>query len=97
MAAPPKLAILGVLFLSVGDAGASIGTAAGKWPVFSSQRMIEGSIACWTLCSAMGYYVGLPAQVRKIHIASRQFLLCAVRLLGSVLCDCLEAKRSMHL
>lgn len=51
MSADPDLAILGILFLSIGDAGASIGTAAGSFPVGTSSRMVEGSIACWTLCS----------------------------------------------
>lgn len=66
LSAEPNLAILGILFLSIGDAGASIGTAAGRIPVFSSQRMVEGSIACFTLCTAIGWYVGLAPAIAAV-------------------------------
>eukprot|EP00281_Chroomonas_sp_CCMP1168_P020499 CAMPEP_0206233608 /NCGR_PEP_ID=MMETSP0047_2-20121206/12104_1 /ASSEMBLY_ACC=CAM_ASM_000192 /TAXON_ID=195065 /ORGANISM="Chroomonas mesostigmatica_cf, Strain CCMP1168" /LENGTH=297 /DNA_ID=CAMNT_0053657551 /DNA_START=123 /DNA_END=1016 /DNA_ORIENTATION=+ len=66
LAAEPNLAILGILFLSIGDAGASIGTAAGRIPVFTSSRMVEGSIACFSLCTGIGWFCGLAPAVAAV-------------------------------
>ncbi|KAG2486064.1 hypothetical protein HYH03_015270 [Edaphochlamys debaryana] len=63
LAAPPNAAILAILYLSVGDAAASIGTAAGVIPVGSSKRRVEGSIGCFIVCSVIGAYVGLETRV----------------------------------
>lgn len=63
LAAPPNEAILGILFLCVGDAAASIGTAAGAIPIGSSPRMVEGSIGCFCVCAAISFWMGLSARV----------------------------------
>lgn len=59
MAAPSHFAIMGILFLSIGDAAASIGTAGGFIPVGSSPRKVEGSIGCFIVCWVIGTYLGL--------------------------------------
>lgn len=66
MAAPSNFAVLGILFLSVGDAAASIGTAGGFIPVGTSSRKVEGSIGCFLVCSALAVYAGLPTSVALI-------------------------------
>lgn len=63
LAAPSNVAILGILFLSVGDAAASIGTAAGSIPVGKSNRKVEGSIGCFVVCTLLGAFAGLPTSV----------------------------------
>lgn len=63
LAAPSNVAILGILFLSVGDAAASIGTAAGCIPVGASSRKVEGSIGCFVVCALLASYAGLAADV----------------------------------
>lgn len=59
MAAPSHFAIMGILFLSIGDAAASIGTAGGFIPVGTSIRKVEGSIGCFFACFGIGMYLGL--------------------------------------
>lgn len=59
MAAPSNFALMGILFLSIGDAAASIGTAWGYIPVGSSKRKVEGSIGCFLVCFAIGLYFNL--------------------------------------
>lgn len=59
LASPSNTAILGILFLSIGDAASSLGTAAGFIPVGSSKRKVEGSIGCFIVCTAIGSFVGL--------------------------------------
>lgn len=59
MAAPSHFAIMGILFLSIGDAAASIGTAGGFIPVGTSPRKVEGSIGCFLACFGIGVYLGL--------------------------------------
>ena len=66
LAAPSNFAILGILFLSVGDAAASIGTAFGYIPVFNSARKVEGSIGCFTVCLALAVHAGLSPGVSLI-------------------------------
>ena len=66
MAAPSHFAILGILFLSVGDAAASIGTAGGYIPVGTSSRKVEGSIGCFLVCTGLAIYAGLSTQVALI-------------------------------
>lgn len=66
LAGPSNVAILGILFLSLGDAAASIGTAAGRIPVGASSRKVEGSIACFTVCLALGLVAGLPGGVAMV-------------------------------
>ena len=66
MAAPSNFAILGILFLSVGDAAASIGTAGGYIPVGTSSRKVEGSIGCFLVCTFLAVYAGLSSQVALI-------------------------------
>ena len=66
LAAPSNFAILGILFLSVGDAAASIGTAFGYIPVFNSARKVEGSIGCFTVCLVLAIYAGLSPGVSLI-------------------------------
>eukprot|EP00727_Mastigamoeba_balamuthi_P004132 m51a1_g13716 hypothetical protein (309) ;mRNA; f:98268-99194 len=61
MAGPEDTAILGVLFLSLGDAASSLGTAAGVVPVGRSARKVEGSVACCAVCAALSLFVGLDA------------------------------------
>lgn len=63
MAGPSNLAILGILFLSLGDAAASLGTAAGSIPVGCSSRKVEGSIGCFAVCSLLGLYTGLAPHI----------------------------------
>lgn len=63
MAAPSNVAILGILFLSIGDAAASIGTAAGCIHLGASSRKVEGSIGCFVACTLLGAYAGLSAGV----------------------------------
>ena len=63
MAAPSNFAILGMLFLSVGDAAASIGTAGGFIPVGASPRKVEGSIGCLLVCFGIGCFFGLNPYV----------------------------------
>mmetsp|Transcript_113106 Transcript_113106/g.325148 ORF Transcript_113106/g.325148 Transcript_113106/m.325148 type:complete len:318 (-) Transcript_113106:170-1123(-) len=63
LAAPSNIANLGILFLSIGDAAASIGTAAGSIPVGTSSRKVEGSIGCFAVCSALGVAAGLPSRI----------------------------------
>eukprot|EP00928_Gymnodinium_smaydae_P058325 TRINITY_DN41529_c0_g1_i1.p1 TRINITY_DN41529_c0_g1~~TRINITY_DN41529_c0_g1_i1.p1 ORF type:complete len:306 (-),score=74.65 TRINITY_DN41529_c0_g1_i1:199-1116(-) len=63
LAAPPNVAILAILFLSLGDAAASLGTAAGRLPVGSSSRKVEGSVACFLVCTSLGVAAGLPVLV----------------------------------
>lgn len=63
MAAPSNIAILGILYLSMGDAAASIGTAAGSIPVGASLRKVEGSIGCLLVCTGLGAYAGLSSSV----------------------------------
>jgi len=53
----------GILFLSIGDAAASIGTAAGYIPVGSSPRKVEGSIGCLVICTGLGIFCGLDSIV----------------------------------
>mmetsp|Transcript_41465 Transcript_41465/g.119534 ORF Transcript_41465/g.119534 Transcript_41465/m.119534 type:complete len:306 (-) Transcript_41465:171-1088(-) len=79
MAAPSNYAVLGVLFLSIGDAAASIGTAAGRIPVGSSSRKVEGSIGCFAVCTMLGRFAGLRG-----NIAARTSLLVAI---GEVLAE----------
>ncbi len=59
IAAPSNFAILGILFLSVGDAAASIGTAWGYIPVGTSARKFEGSIGCFVVCYGIALWFGL--------------------------------------
>eukprot|EP00425_Heterocapsa_triquetra_P039170 CAMPEP_0195083988 /NCGR_PEP_ID=MMETSP0448-20130528/24774_1 /TAXON_ID=66468 /ORGANISM="Heterocapsa triquestra, Strain CCMP 448" /LENGTH=278 /DNA_ID=CAMNT_0040117251 /DNA_START=43 /DNA_END=875 /DNA_ORIENTATION=- len=66
LAGPENLAVLGILFLSIGDAAASIGTAAGSLRVGSSSRMWEGSIGCFVVCTALAVYVGLALDVALV-------------------------------
>jgi len=66
LAAPSNFAILGILFLSVGAAAASISTAFGYIPVFNSARKVEGSIGCFTVCLALAVYAGLSPGVSLI-------------------------------
>jgi|EP00670_Eutreptiella_braarudii_P006435 dolichol kinase len=73
LAAPSEIAILGILYLSVGDAAASIGTAAGCIPIGSSSRKGEGSIGCFLVCWFLGWYVGLPANVAAIAAGTVTF------------------------
>jgi dolichol kinase len=63
LAGPSNIANMGILFLSIGDAAASIGTAAGYIPVGSSPRKVEGSIGCFVVCSAIGIWLGLEPTV----------------------------------
>mmetsp|Transcript_17440 Transcript_17440/g.44274 ORF Transcript_17440/g.44274 Transcript_17440/m.44274 type:complete len:316 (+) Transcript_17440:86-1033(+) len=66
LAAPKDVAVLGILFLSMGDAAASLGTAAGRIPVGASSRKVEGSIGCFVVCFAIAAYTGLPVGVAGI-------------------------------
>jgi len=66
MAAPSNIAVLGILFLSVGDAAASIGTAGGFVPVGSSPRKVEGSIGCFCVCAAISIWMGLATNVAYV-------------------------------
>jgi len=65
LAAPSNIAILGILFLSIGDAASSLGTAAGVVSIGSSSRKVEGSIGCFVVCMLLGMYAGLPAGVAR--------------------------------
>ena len=69
LASPSNTAILGILFLSIGDAASSLGTAGGSIPVGTSKRRVEGSIACFIVCSILGYFVGLNVEVALITSA----------------------------
>jgi len=69
LAAPSHVAILSILFLSVGDAAASIGTAAGTIPVGSSSRKVEGSIGCFLVCAGLAAFAGLSADVAIVTSA----------------------------
>eukprot|EP00930_Biecheleria_cincta_P052581 TRINITY_DN37834_c0_g1_i1.p1 TRINITY_DN37834_c0_g1~~TRINITY_DN37834_c0_g1_i1.p1 ORF type:complete len:308 (-),score=40.87 TRINITY_DN37834_c0_g1_i1:22-945(-) len=66
LAAPSHLAILGILFLSLGDAASSLGTAVGRINVGSSSRKMEGSAACFLVCSCLGIYCGLQTSVAVV-------------------------------
>ena len=66
LAAPSNFAVLGVLFLSIGDAAASIGTAGGYIPVGTSPRKVEGSIGCFLVCTGLAIYSGLATDVALI-------------------------------
>jgi dolichol kinase len=66
LASPSNTAILGILFLSIGDAASSLGTAAGYIPVGSSKRKVEGSIGCFVICSLLGIFVGLTPEVALV-------------------------------
>lgn len=59
LASPADTAILGILFLSLGDAAASLGTAAGSIPVGKSTRKVEGSIGCLVVCFLLSLFVGV--------------------------------------
>lgn len=63
LAGPPNIAILGVLYLSIGDAAASLGTAVGFIPVGRSTRKVEGSVGCFFVCWALGALVGLETHI----------------------------------
>jgi len=69
LAGPPNVANLGVLFLSLGDAAASMGTAVGTIPVGSSERKVEGSVGCFCVCSALGTWCGLPPRIAMLSSA----------------------------
>eukprot|EP00457_Paulinella_chromatophora_P007225 gb/GEZN01007246.1/.p1 GENE.gb/GEZN01007246.1/~~gb/GEZN01007246.1/.p1 ORF type:complete len:299 (-),score=53.69 gb/GEZN01007246.1/:353-1249(-) len=69
MAGPSNIALMGVLFLSVGDAAASIGTAGGSFPVGKSARKWEGSIGCFTICLLIGLYLGLETKMALVTAA----------------------------
>jgi dolichol kinase len=62
LAGPSNTAILGILFLSIGDAASSIGTAGGYIPVGSSKRKVEGSIACFIICGLLAHFAGLSVE-----------------------------------
>eukprot|EP00667_Euglena_gracilis_P018578 EG_transcript_19747 len=79
LAGPPNVAILGILYLSIGDAASSLGTAVGRIPVGTSPRRVEGSIACVLVCWAVGALLGLPT-----HIAITAAVLVSV---GEVLAE----------
>ena len=66
MAAPSHFAIMGILFLSVGDAAASIGTAWGYIPVGTSKRRVEGSIGCIICCYFIAVFLGLSPSISLI-------------------------------
>jgi dolichol kinase len=66
MAAPSNFAIMGILFLSIGDAAASIGTAWGYIPVGTSKRRVEGSIGCAICCYLIALYLGLDSYVALV-------------------------------
>jgi len=66
MAAPSHFAIMGILFLSIGDAAASIGTAWGFIPVGTSKRKVEGSIGCILCCYGIGVFLGLNSYVALV-------------------------------
>eukprot|EP00808_Paulinella_micropora_P014806 g4375.t1 len=69
MAAPENIALLGILFLSIGDTAASIGTAAGSLKVGKSSRMFEGSVGCFLVCTGLGVFMGLTMQVALVTAA----------------------------
>jgi dolichol kinase len=66
LASPPNVAILGILFLSIGDAASSLGTAAGFIPVGSSKRKVEGSIGCFVVCTFLANFVGLSMDIALV-------------------------------
>jgi len=79
LAAPSNVAVLGILFLSVGDAAASLGTAGGSIPVGCSSRKVEGSVGCFLVCLAMAVFAGLPVGVSLVT--------CTLVTLGEVLAE----------
>eukprot|EP00933_Yihiella_yeosuensis_P052184 TRINITY_DN50196_c0_g1_i1.p1 TRINITY_DN50196_c0_g1~~TRINITY_DN50196_c0_g1_i1.p1 ORF type:complete len:309 (+),score=43.45 TRINITY_DN50196_c0_g1_i1:127-1053(+) len=69
LAGPSNLAILGILYLSIGDAAASIGTAAGCIPVGHSKRKLEGTVGCFVVCTLLGLHAGLVLHVALVAAA----------------------------
>eukprot|EP00669_Euglena_mutabilis_P007819 TRINITY_DN3017_c0_g1_i1.p1 TRINITY_DN3017_c0_g1~~TRINITY_DN3017_c0_g1_i1.p1 ORF type:complete len:303 (+),score=128.64 TRINITY_DN3017_c0_g1_i1:36-911(+) len=69
LAGPPNVAILGILYLSIGDAAASLGTAVGRIPVGVSNRKFEGTVGCFLVCWAVGALVGLDTYMAVVPAA----------------------------
>eukprot|EP00727_Mastigamoeba_balamuthi_P000508 m51a1_g10454 hypothetical protein (305) ;mRNA; f:20393-21431 len=69
LAAPEPVAVLAVLFLSIGDAASSLGSAVGAIRVFTTPRKVEGSVGCFVVCAGIAAFVGLPLQTALVTSA----------------------------
>jgi dolichol kinase len=54
---PKDLALLGIMYLTCGDAAAGLGSAMGKRTIRGSDRKVEGSIACFFVTFVLGLFL----------------------------------------
>eukprot|EP00798_Chlamydomonas_sp_ICE-L_P003192 gene3192-13209_t len=86
---PPSQAMLAIMFLTMGDAAAGLGTAVGRIKVGSTSRKFEGTIAFWLVCFPMGVYTmdGCGGPKTKIVLAGSASLAAAIsELWAEVIC-----------